>query len=47
MTKIAENLLRPGGIFVCSDYGTKAEMAQMESELANSSLVRNVFNQLY
>ncbi len=41
IVKAAESLLKPGGIFVCADYGEMTEMAKMSSLLESSSqLVR-------
>jgi len=40
IVEAAENLLKPGGIFVCADYGEMAEMARMSSELENSKQLK-------
>ena len=39
IVKIAEKLLKPGGLFICADFGSMPDMAKMAQTLETSSLV--------
>jgi len=38
IVKIAEKLLKPGGLFICADFGSMPDMAKMAQTLETSSL---------